>query len=203
MTTGGEGGMMTTNDQSVWERAWSYRDHGRDRDAVTSEGHPPGYRWVYHFLGTNWRLTEMQSALGRRMLGRVQDSVGRRRKVAGRLSEAFGKIAALRTPTPESDVEHAFYRYYAFVRPERLRDGWNRDRVLSAVAAEGVPCFSGGCPEVYRERAFEGWRPLQRLKVARELGETSLAFPVHPTIADDDVTDTITAVQKVMEHASI
>ena len=202
MTTGGEGGMMTTNDRAVWERAWSYRDHGRDFAAVSTEVHQPGYRWVYSSLGTNWRLTELQSALGRRMLARVEASVGRRREIAARLSEAWANIQALRTPEPTSEVEHAYYRYYAFVRPERLMPDWDRNRVMRAISAEGVPCFSGGCPEIYREKAFETYRPAHRLKVAQELGETSLAFLVHPTMTDPDVNDTITAVKKVMEHAS-
>ena len=202
MTTGGEGGMMTTNDCAVWERAWSYRDHGRDFAAVSAEDHPPGYRWLYGSLGTNWRLTEMQSAMGRRMLARVGGFVRRRREIAGWLRKAWENIPALRTPVPSSEVEHSYYRFYAFVRPERLIPGWDRDRIMRAITAEGVPCFSGGCPEIYRERAFEAYRPPLRLKVARELGETSLAFLVHPTMADADVSDTITAVQKVMEHAS-
>ena len=202
MTTGGEGGMMTTNEDAVWERAWSYRDHGRSFDAVFSRNHLPGYRWVYESLGTNWRLTEMQSALGRRLLGGVNSALGRRRQAAARLGEAFAAIPGLRTTQPPGTVEHAYYRYYTFVRPERLRAGWDRDRIMTAIGAEGIPCYAGSCPEIYRERAFVGNRPADRHQVAQQLGATSLAFLVHPTISDGDISDTIMAVRKVMDHAS-
>lgn len=202
MTTGGEGGMLTTSDDAVCERAWSYRDHGRSLTSVRASEHPPGYRWVYGSLGTNWRLTEVQSALGRRLLARLDVSVERRRTLAARLTNSFGAIPALRTAMPPPHVRHAYYRYYAFVRPERLRLGWDRDRVMTAIEAEGVSCFVGSCPEIYREEAFRGHRPAHRLKVAEELGETGLAFLVHPTLAESDIDDTITAVRKVMNHAS-
>ncbi len=203
MTTGGEGGMMTTNARAVWERAWSYRDHGRDFAAASSQDHPPGYRWIYHSFGTNWRMTEMQSALGRRWLHRVEASVQQRREHAMQLSEALAAIPGLRTPTPPGYVDAAYYRFYTFVRPERLRGGWDRDRIMTAIEAEGIPCFSGGCPEIYRERAFASYRPQHRLKVAQELGETSLAFLVHPTLDDGDIRDTIAAIRKVMDQACV
>ena len=203
MTTGGEGGMLTTNDHAVWARAWSYRDQGRSYEAVYNREHPPGYRWLYESLGTNWRLTEMQSALGRRLLRKLDARVERRRELAVRLHDAFEEIPALRTTTPAEQVLHSYYRYYAFLRPEKLRNGWDRDRILVAMEAEGVPCYVGSCPEIYREKAFAAARPPRPLKVARELGETSLAFLVHPTISDADIEDTIVAVRKVMELASL
>ncbi len=202
MTTGGEGGMLTTNDSTLWKRAWSYRDHGRRFESGEVREQGLGYRRVYDTVGTNWRLTEMQSALGRSLLRHVSSSVARRREVAARLNHELAHIPALRLTLPSADIEHAYYRYYAFVRPDRLRDGWSRDRILQAIKAEGVPCFSGSCPEIYREKAFEKYQPAQRFKVAQELGETSLAFLVHPTIQDSDVGDVIDAVQKVMSYAS-
>lgn len=202
MTTGGEGGMLATSDAVLWERARSYRDHGRNYEVNSSSDTPVGYRWVYDSVGTNWRITEMQSALGRALLSGVNAGVRRRRELARRLDAALGEIQALRTTVPPADVEHAYYRYYTFVRPERLREGWSRDRILAAILAEGIPCYTGSCPEMYREKAFAAYHPEHRRPVARELGETSLAFLVHPTITDSDLDDTIQAVRKVMRHAS-
>ena len=202
MTTGGEGGMLTTNDPLVWQRAWSYRDHGRDFAATASEEHSPGYRWLYHSAGTNWRMTEMQSALGRHLLKQVEVNARRRCQLAARLSSGFSRLPALRTCQPAADLQHAYYRCYVFVRPERLRPGWSRDRIMQSIVAEGVPCYTGGCPEIYRERAFQAFRPSARLPVATELGATSLAFLVHPTISEADISDTIEAVRKVMQHAT-
>jgi dTDP-4-amino-4,6-dideoxygalactose transaminase len=202
MTTAGEGGMLTTSLPEAYEAAWSYRDHGRSRQAAASPPQAPGYRWVYNTIGTNWRLTELQSAIGRHKLSKLSTSLQRRRELASMLSEALAVIPALRTPLPPPDVEHACYRWYTFVRNERLRPGWDRNRILAALTAEGIPCYSGSCPEIYREQAFTQFRPQRELTVAKELGETSLAFLVHPTLAEADIGDTIEAVQKVMAHAS-
>ena len=202
MTTGGEGGMLVTNDDLAWQRARSYRDHGRRYDDCNAGTNAIGYRWVYDSVGTNWRITEMQSAIGRTGLRRVEANVERRRAIASRLNDAFADVAALRRAIPPEQVDHVYYRYYVFVRREQLRPGWDRDRVLRAILAEGIPCFTGSCPEIYRERGFESTRPARPFSIAPELGETSLAFLVHPTLSDSDIGDTITAVRKVMSHAS-
>ena len=202
MTTGGEGGLITTNDDELWERAWSFKDHGKSYDAVYRRQHPPGFRWLHESFGTNWRLTEMQSAMGRVLLQKLNLQVEQRRRFAGMMNEAFARIPALRTTVPLANVYHAYYKYYVFVRPENLRPGWDRDRIMNAIAAEGIPCFSGSCSEIYLEKAFDGIRPQCRLPVAQQLGETSLMFLVHPTLSEGDIRDTIAAVQKVIERAS-
>lgn len=207
MTTGGEGGMLAIGDHARWERAWSYKDHGKDYNK-THDDTPrtgTGFRWVHDSFGTNWRMTEMQAALGRIALTKVRGWVEQRRANARQLSECFAHIPALRVTTPPRDIYHAYYKYYVFVRPDRLHYGWNRDRIAQAIAAEGIPCFSGTCPEIYRERAFTdaGLGPTDRLPVARALGETSLMFLVHHTLSGKTVNDTCSAVEKVMKVASV
>jgi hypothetical protein len=203
MTTGGEGGMLTTNDKAIWERAWSFKDHGKSYDLVYVVQHLAGFRWIHESFGTNWRLTEFQSALGRCLLRKLPRELALRRRNAAVLTEGFRSHRALRVTAPPEHIGHAYYKYYAFLRPERLRDGWSRDRVLSAIVAEGIPCFSGSCSEIYLEHAFEGGlRPEHRRKVAYELGETSLMFLVHSTLSERDMQDTCRAVQKVLDIAS-
>ncbi len=202
MTTGGEGGMVTTNDDAIWHWAWSFKDHGKSYDAVYNRQHPPGFRWLHESFGTNWRLTEMQSALGRILLKKSHGYVETRKRNAAILTEAFSTIPGLRVTVPPAEVSHSYYKYYAFVRPEQLRDGWTRDRIMTAITAEGIPCFSGSCSEIYLEQAFTPeLRPTQRLKVAKELGETSLMFLVHPTLSEIDMHDTCRAVAKVLDAA--
>ena len=189
ITTGGEGGMLTTNHENLWKKAWSIKDHGKDYDTVFHTEHPPGFRWLHHDFGTNARMTEMQSALGRRAIVQLAGWSTARRRNATRLAEHLGTIGALRIPIPPAHVEHAYYKFYVFVRPERLKQGWSRDRVMTHLNDQGVPCFSGSCSEIYLEEAFakHGVRPHTRLAVARELGETALMFLVHPTLSDQDV----------------
>ena len=204
MTTGGEGGMLVTDERDVWERAWSYKDHGKDFDAVHRQDHPPGFRWIHHSFGTNWRLTEMQSAMGRLLLEKVPEWLEIRHRNATYLTRRFDRIPGLRTTKPPSHVRHAYYKYYAFLRTERLKPGWDRDRVMVEVEKEGIPCFSGSCSEVYQEQAFidAGLSPRRRLTNARMLGQTSLMFLVHPTLSIDDMEDTAQAVEKVMARAT-
>jgi dTDP-4-amino-4,6-dideoxygalactose transaminase len=73
MTTGGEGGMVTTNDEALWRTMWSYKDHGKSYEAVYERQHPPGFRWLHESFGTNWRMLEMQAAIGRIQLKRMSD----------------------------------------------------------------------------------------------------------------------------------
>jgi len=204
MSTGGEGGMLTTNEDELWKRAWSFKDHGKAYDAAHREQTSPGFRWLHESFGTNWRLTEMQAAIGRSLLAKLPSQLESRRRNARTLSARFGAIASLRTTIPPEEVGHAYYKYYVFLRPEWLRVGWSRDHLLQAVVAEGIPCFSGSCSEIYLERAFpEDMRPAQRFQVARQLGETSLMFLVHPTLSEQDMLDTACAVEKVLQSATL
>jgi len=204
ITTGGEGGMLVTNDNSIWEKAWAFKDHGKSYDAVYNRQHPPGFRWLHESFGTNWRLTEMQSVIGRAQLRKLPDWIEARRRHAAVLTESFKKIPALRVTEPSDEFFHSFYKYYVFVRTEQLREGWTRDRIMNAVVAEGIPCFSGSCGEIYLEKAFTPAEldPAERLPVARLLGETSLMFLVHPTLNEQDMNDTCRAVEKVFAQAS-
>jgi len=203
MTTGGEGGMITTNSKDIWDLAWSFEDHGKSYDATFNREHLPGFRWLHESFGTNWRLTEFQSALGRVLLHKLSRMVEMRRRNAATLTQSFQQHSALRVTEPPDHILHSYYKYYAFVRPEELRSGWTRDRILSAITAEGIPCFSGSCSEIYMEKAFPvGLRPVERWPVAKELGETSLMFLIHPTLSEDEMQDTCRAVAKVMDAAT-
>lgn len=203
MTTGGEGGMLVTDDPLVWERAWSYKDHGKGYDAVFNREHPPGFRWLHESFGTNWRMTEMQAAIGRRQLLKLPAWLAARRRNAELLNTRLANVRGLELRVPHPDCGHAYYKYYVFVDPAQLRAEWTRERVVEALNAEGIPCISGGCSEIYLEAAFDdsGFRPAAPLPVARKLGETSLMFMVHPTMGRQDVLDTASAIRKVMQSA--
>lgn len=203
LSTGGEGGMLTTNDEAVWERAWAYKDIGRSYDAVYHRQHPPGFRWLTDTFGTNWRMTEFQAAIGRLQLAKLGAWTQARRKNATTLSRAFSEIPAVRVPQPASDIGHACYKYYVYVEQAFLKPGWTRDRLVAELNAVGVPCFTGSCSEIYLEKAFESvpTRPTERLPVARELGETSLMFLVHPTITSEWMTQVVAAIRAVFSQA--
>jgi dTDP-4-amino-4,6-dideoxygalactose transaminase len=204
LTTGGEGGMLTTNDESLWKRAWSFKDHGKSWAAVHHREHSSVFKWLHESFGSNYRLTEMQSAIGRVALTKLPLWIRQRQRNAALLSRSFAEIPALRLTVPPTSIGHSYYKYYAFVRPERLADGWNRDRIVRTLQDAGIPCGSGSCSEIYLEEAFQraGLGPSTRLPVAKDLGETSLMFLVHPTLSDNAIQATCDAVQQVFAVAS-
>ena len=204
MTTGGEGGMLVTNDENVWKKVWAFKDHGKSYDAVYHRQHPPGFRWLHESFGTNARITEIQAAIGRLQLKKLPTWLEKRRMNARLLSDGLVNIPGIRTTLPPSHISHAYYKYYTFVDPSALKPDWNRDRVRDAISMEGIPCFSGSCSEIYLEKAFEGPSsiPPQRLENAEKLGETSLMFLVHPTLGRQDMLDTVAAIAKVMKSAA-
>jgi len=203
ITTAGEGGMVTTSDRRLWERAWSFKDHGKSLAALESSS-GSGFRWVHDSFGTNLRLTAVQAAIGRVQLCKLEGWLNLRRRNARALNERFARLPALRVTVPPAHVEHAYYKHYVFCRPEQLAPGWDRDRIVEAINAEGVPCSGGICSEIYREKAFAagGLAPSERLPVARALGETSLMFPVHPTLSETDVARMADAVERVLRRAT-
>lgn len=204
MTTGGEGGMVTTDDPSLRDFMWSYKDHGKSWEGVYRRTHPPGPRLIHDRFGTNWRMIEMQAAIGLIQLKRMSEWNARRAGIAGRLSDALQHCAAVRVPPTPADVVHAWYRFYAFVEADRLRQGWTRDRIIETVNNEGVPCLHGTASEIYLERAFDGtgWRPDVRLPIARRLGETSIALLVHPTLSDEEVEKSAYVLRRVLVGAA-
>ncbi len=204
MTTGGEGGMVTTNDEQLWRAMWAYKDHGKSYAAVYEREHPAGYRWLHENFGTNWRMTEMQAAIGRIQLKRMADWQAQRLANAEAIWDAARTCSALRVPELSADTLHAAYKCYIFVKPAALNGDWDRDRILAEIAARGVPSFSGSCSEVYLEKAFDGtgFRPAEPLPVARELGETSMMFMVHPTLTAAEIKKTCDVLSEVMSLAT-
>ncbi|WP_368678221.1 DegT/DnrJ/EryC1/StrS family aminotransferase [Acinetobacter lactucae] len=199
MTTGGEGGMVTTNDETLWKKMWSYKDHGKSYDSIYNKQHPPGFRWLHDSFGTNWRMMEMQAVIGRIQLTRMAEWTKKRTENAEKILKAFDGSPFFSVHTPSADYVHAYYKCYVQVNLEALPDGWSRDRIMQDINSQEVPCFSGSCSEVYLEHAFDDtpWRPEERLENAQKLGETSLMFLVHPTLSQDSIEKTILAINAV------
>ncbi|NOH46593.1 DegT/DnrJ/EryC1/StrS aminotransferase family protein [Vibrio rotiferianus] len=203
MTTGGEGGMVTTNDKSLWSKMWAYKDHGKSYDAVYNREHPAGFRWLHESFGTNWRMTEIQAVIGRIQLTRMPDWSERRQSNAKRIDDVASLFNVVRVVNVPSYMIHAEYKHYLFVQPQNLAKGWSRDRIVNEMNSKGVPVYQGSCSEVYLEKAFDGtsWRPNKRLENAKELGETSLMFLVHPTLNEAELDTTVAVLKEVLMKA--
>lgn len=205
MTTGGEGGMVTTNDKELWNKMWSYKDHGKSYEAIYQRQHKPGFRWIHENFGTNWRMLEIQAVIGRIQLTRMSEWTAKRQFNARMLDQAVCDLKSVRIVQVPAYIQHAEYKHYIFVRPENLKKNWSRDRIIEEINKAGVPVYQGSCSEVYLEKAFENttWRPKKRLPNAIELGETSLMFLVHPTLTISEMQKTCRVVREVLELASL
>jgi dTDP-4-amino-4,6-dideoxygalactose transaminase len=204
MTTGGEGGMVTTNSKQLWSTMWSYKDHGKSFDAIYNREHPPGFRWLHESFGTNWRMTEMQAVLGRIQLTRMADWTQKRINNAAKINNSIADLPLVRLVNVPKYIVHAQYKHYVFINLENLKEGWTRDLILAEITEQGVPAFQGSCSEIYLEKAFENtpWRPKERLKNAMKLGETSLMFLVHPTLTALEIEQTCSVIRSVLTSAS-
>ncbi|TKB46462.1 DegT/DnrJ/EryC1/StrS aminotransferase family protein [Ferrimonas sediminicola] len=205
MTTGGEGGMVTTNDMLLWKRMWSYKDHGKDYDLVYNTEHSTGFRWLHNSFGTNWRMTEIQAVIGRIQLRRMNSWSERRASIANSLNDAVKGIKNVRLQKVPEYMSHAYYKHYMFVEPEHLKPNWTRDRIISEISKQGVPCYHGSCSEVYLEKSFDGtgFRPRKRLRNAKQLGEVSLMFLVHPTLRNEEVSRAMSVIRGVLTKSQL
>lgn len=204
MTTGGEGGMVTTNDKSLWQKMWSFKDHGKDFDAVYNQEHPPGFRWLHNSFGTNYRMTEMQAVIGRIQLSKMDAWFAARNNNAAAILSSLQGINCIDVPVYPDYVDHAQYKLYVYVNQAELAQGWTRDRIVDEINARGVPCYQGSCSEVYLEKAFDNtnFKPEAPLKTAKKVGETSLMFLVHPTLSAAEITQSCEIISDVCQSAS-
>ncbi len=204
MSTGGEGGMLLIRDGDVARRAWSLKDHGKEQATARTPASGHVFRWVHDHFGSNYRLTEMQAAIGLIQLGKLDRWIAARRRNAAAILGELTDTPALRNILPDARIGHAYYKFYTFVRPERLRAGWTRDRIVEEACHRSIPCLSGICPEIYRERAFAvaGIGPERVLPEAHRLGQTSLMLPVDPTLSEAHCRHMGEVLRRVVEEAS-
>ena len=217
MTTGGEGGMVTTNDETLWRKMWAYKDHGKSYEAIYEREHPSGFRWVHESFGTNFRMIEIQAAIGRIQLKRMNEWSAIRNKNTLNILQTFKAFKAIRISdfkcnrscsascSSLSQCKHANYKCYVYIDNANLKEGWSRDRIIQEIEMRDVPCVQGGCSEVYLEKAFEGakFKLKNRLPIAKMLGDTSLMFLVHPTLTEDSIRKTTEVIAEVLKSASI
>lgn len=203
LTTAGEGGFITTDNEDLFKSMWSLKDHGKGFDVTHRTDHPPGFRWLHERFGTNARMTEVQAAVGRTCLQKLPKWLNERAHNAEQILSGLEGSPALRIERPPANFTHAYYKLYVYVKPEALKADWSRDRIMNEISSRGIYCYSGSCSEIYRERAFKGtpYAPEQPLAIAKELGDTSLMFLVHPGLSSNYIQATIEITNSVCESA--
>ena len=211
-TTGGEGGMVGTNDAAAAEVARSFRDHGfheAERRSALARGALNQY--THHRVGYNYRMTEMQSAIGLKALARLDWHLQRRRENAHYLTAGLRDLDEVLSPAPENpESEHAFYCYYVTLNLTQLT--CSRDEFVRAVQAEGVRAARGTSAELYREPVYQGrvgygntHHPFDSVDYAqvdcpnaKDIGQRSFRLEVFPTLQEEDLDDVLDAIRKVV-----
>ena len=203
ISTGGEGGMITTDNNKIFKRIWSLKDHGKSYELSLKKSDSYSFRWLHENFGSNFRLTEMQSAIGRSQLRLMDDWHQKRTRNAMILFEILNKITILRIPMPPDNMIHAWYKFHCYIKEDSLLDGWDRDRIINEIRNKSFPAFSGSCSEIYLEKCFRknSTTNQERLKNARSLGDSSLMFLVHPTITVDEMKEYALVIKKVLNKA--
>ena len=205
MTCGGEGGLFVCDDEEIYKKCWSYTEHGKSLDAIAKKNQPIGFHWLIESFGTNWRMTEMQAAIGHLQLQKLDKWVEKRRANAARFTAAFKDIKCVRIPEPAFDIYHSFYKYYILIIPEMLKDGWSRNRIMTEISSTGINCGVGACGELYMEKAFKSYfnnDSPNRLPNAVEVTDTSLMFQVHPTLTEQNISEAVKIISSVLKEAS-
>lgn len=204
ISTGGEGGMITTSSSDLWELIWSFKDHGKSINTINEPNKTALFKYVHDRLGSNFRLTEMQSAIGRIQLKKLKNWTKIRDSNAKILINELSDCSFLRIPIPEHSYQHAWYKLHSYVNPNFLLDSWSRDRIINELREAGYPAFQGSCSEIYLEKCFldKGLNPKERLKNAKTLGETSIMFLVDQTISTEKMTKYAEAIKNIIKKAS-
>jgi hypothetical protein len=205
ITTGGEGGMVTTNNTQLYLKAWSFKDHGKNYDKIFNQipvqpPNPGMFRWVHDSLGTNWRMTEMQASIGLDALDNLEEWINIRRHNAQIFNNTFENLPIVRLTIPSKKCYHAYYKYYCFVRPQYLKDGITRNDLIAKINEMGIPCLQGTCGEVYKEKAYS----LDlNLTITKELSETSLMLLVDPTFNSATINEIAQKIRALLIDLSI
>tara|TARA_Y100000589_G_scaffold133659_2_gene127674 strand:+ start:2651 stop:3829 length:1179 start_codon:yes stop_codon:yes gene_type:complete len=203
ISTGGEGGMITTNNKEYYEKIWSFKDHGKSFTKLQKKNGSVEYRFVHDSLGSNFRITEMQSAIGRIQLKKLKSWRGIRTKNANIISEILKNNSLVRIPLPEEGLIHAWYKFNCFINMNNLKDDWDREKIIKSIRSKGIPAFQGSCSELYLEKCFSNKSDInyEVLPIARELGMTNLTFLLHPTIHENEMIFYAENIDKVLKQA--
>ena len=193
ISTGGEGGMLLLRDEESYKKAWAYKDIGRSYDAVYHKEHADGFRWLVETAGSNFRMTEFQAAIGLTQLTKLPNWIAKRNNNANSLIKTLNQFDFFETPMLASSEgsQNAYYRLYTKVKVGTIKNGLSgcdlRNYIINQLVTAGVPCFSGSCAEIYREKLFANLSSFYRLPNATSFSDYALCFLVHHTITPEQL----------------
>lgn len=203
MTLGGEGGMITTNSKKYINFARSFNNHGKNFSKISKRKNKiPKFIYIHDSIGSNYRMTEMQSVIGRIQLKKMQKWTSQRNINAQHIYSSVANLPLVNIPIVADHIKHAFYKCYLTINKNFLKKGWNRDKIIYEINNNGVRCFSGSCPEIYLEKFYSKYSTPDRLINSKRLGEESLMFEIHPTLTKKEILKMQSVIKAVLLNAS-
>jgi dTDP-4-amino-4,6-dideoxygalactose transaminase len=214
ISTGGEGGMISTNNKNLWLKIWSLKDHGKNYQRVFDKKHKTGFRWLHDDLGSNYRMTEMQAVIGREQLKSLDQQIKKRNIIANLYLNGlknFYQNDIIKKPDFKCETcplkqtvkkcnkcKHVFYRLNLFVNQKKI----NQTKLIEKINKNKIECNMGSCPEIYREKIFKKLKlyPKKRLQNAKLLGETSIMFPINPNKEIKKIKQEIKVIGKIFKN---
>lgn len=200
ITTGGEGGMITTNNKQLYELAWSLKDHGKDYNTTLNKQHKPGFRWLHTNIGTNWRMMPIQAVIGIHALDELNNWVEHRRKIANIYNENLKNIDGIRLTIPNKNIFHSYYKYYFFIEPHKFKI--SRDNIINLINKENIFCQVGSCGEIYKEIALNDYKPKHNLVTTQSLFDTAIMLKCDPSISEEYSLICITKIKEILMYSN-
>ena len=200
ITTGGEGGIVTTNDETLFKKAWSLKDHGKGYDTVYNKTHEPGFRWLHENIGTNWRMLPIQAVIGIHALDELEAWINHRRNIAEIYNENLKDINGIRLTIPPENVYHSYYKYYFFIDSKKFKI--SRDDLIQEINDNGIFCQIGSCSEVYKEDALKKFEPKEKLEITQKLFNTAFLLKCDPCISKNDALNDILKIKDILNKYS-
>lgn len=213
ISTGGEGGMISTNNKKLWLQIWSMKDHGKDYKKVFYKKHKTGFRWLHNNLGSNYRMTEIQAVIGRQQLKNLDKQIKKRNLIAksylNGLDDYVQKYEILKKPDFKckscpikknnkqcSLCRHAFYKINLFLNKKSIQN-----KLIEKFSKKNIKCGVGSCPEIYKEKIFKKSKiyPKRKLINAKELGKRSLVFLINPYDSLNKIKNNISIIKNVIK----
>tara|TARA_B100000900_G_scaffold400922_1_gene405044 strand:- start:5727 stop:6899 length:1173 start_codon:yes stop_codon:yes gene_type:complete len=201
MTTGGEGGMITTNNPSLFKKAASFNNHGKNLTKFfdLSDKKISMFPYIHDSLGLNYRMTEMQSAIGNIQLSRIQKWNQIRNRNAEVIINKIKNLNIVKVPKINSEFNHAFYKLYLVLQSEFIKSGFSRDDIIDEITKRGVSVSFGASGRVFLEKGFKTYKTIPKgLPNSTYLEQNSLMFEVHPTITLEEIRLTASKIYDVL-----
>jgi len=202
ISTCGEGGMVSTNNNKYFKKIWAGKDCGRNIDKIKKNNLKVGFKWIHDFEGTNLRMTELQAAVGRYQLKKLDSWIKIRNRNAKKILDTCKKYSFIDYKEFSKNIKHAYYRCYILVNNKKLKKGWNRDKIIGSLLKKKIKCNSGSCPEIYLEKSIKNkkLRPKKNLPNAKLLGQATIAFEVHNKISKKSIVYICSLIKRVFDQ---